>query len=213
MLEDAATQRSSAMNPSSLPGLAGFSGEPIARRSLDPAQCALVVVDIQEKLLPAISNREELVRNSRLLIHAAGILHIPVLMTAQYPRGLGSNVPEIAGLLPETIEIAKLEFGCFGCEEFRRAVRQLPSQCTTLLLCGMECHICVMQTALGALQSGYMVHVASDAIGSRTEWNWKVGMRRMESAGAVISSTEMMIYELLRQSGTADFKEMLKHIK
>jgi nicotinamidase-related amidase len=201
------------MNPSSLPGLAGLAGEPIARRSLDPAHCALVVVDIQEKLLPAISNREELVRNSRLLIHAAQILEIPILLTAQYPRGLGSNVPEIAELLPGITEIAKLEFGCFGCEGFCSAVRALPGHRTTLLLCGMEGHICVMQTALGALRSGYVVHVASDATGSRTEWNWQVGLRRMEAAGAVISSTEMMIYELLQRSGTADFKAMLQHIK
>jgi nicotinamidase-related amidase len=201
------------MNPSSLPALAGLTGEPIARRSLDAEQCALVVIDIQEKLLPAVQRREELVRNSRLLIRLVTVLKIPVLLTTQYARGLGATVAEIAELLPHIHAIDKMEFGCFGREEFRCALRELPGQRTTLLLCGMESHICVMQTALAALENGYMVHVVSDAVSSRSEPNWQLGMRRMEAAGCVISSTEMMMYELLQRSGTAHFKEMLPFIK
>ena len=109
----------------------------------------------------------------------------------------GSDGSEIAELLPKVQAIDKLDFGSFGCEEFRSALRELPGPRTTLLLCGMECHICVMQTALGALENGYMVHVASDAVSSRTDLNWRLGLERMESAGCVISSTEMMMYELL----------------
>ena len=201
------------MNPSSLPGLAGLAGEPIARRSLDAKQCALVVIDIQEKLLTAVERQEELVRNCRLLIRLARIMEIPVLLTTQYSRGLGGTVPEIAELLPGLEAVDKVEFGCFGRDEFRAKVSELPGQRTTLLLCGMESHICVMQTALGGLENGYMVHVASDAVSSRTDWNWRVGLERMESAGCVISSTEMMMYELLRRSGSAQFKEMLQYIK
>lgn len=201
------------MNPSSLPGLAGLAGEPIARRSLDAAQCVLVVIDMQEKLLPAVLNREELIKNSRMLIRLATILDIPVLLTTQYARGLGATVPEIAELLPGVKPIDKMEFGCFGREEFRNALHDLPGHRTTVLLCGTESHICVMQTALGALENGYMVHVASDAVASRSDWNWRLGLERMESAGCVISSTEMMMYELLRLSGTAHFKEMLPYIK
>lgn len=201
------------MNPSSLPGLAGLAGEPIARRSLDASQCALVVIDIQEKLLPAVLRQEELVRNCRLLIRLAGIMEIPVLLTTQYSRGLGATVPEIAELLPNVHPIDKVEFGCFGRDEFRTEASKLPGQRTTLLLCGMESHICVMQTALGGLENGYMVHVASDAVSSRTDWNWRLGLERMESAGCVISSTEMMMYELLRRSGSAHFKEILQYIK
>jgi len=88
------------MNPSSLPGLAGIAGEPIARRSLDATQCALVVIDIQKKLLPAILNHEAVVRNAQMLIRLATILEIPTLLTTQYVRGLGATVPEIAELLP-----------------------------------------------------------------------------------------------------------------
>jgi len=201
------------MNPSSLPGLAGIAGEPIAKRSLDATQCALVVIDIQKKLLPAILNHEAVVRNAQMLIRLATILEIPTLLTTQYVRGLGATVPEIAELLPGIKPIDKLEFGCFGQEGFRSALHELPGHRTTLLLCGIESHICVMQTALGALENGYMVHVASDASGSRTDWNYRLGLQRMESAGCVTSSTEMMIYELLKRSGTAQFKEMLPYIK
>ncbi len=185
----------------------------IARRPLEAARCALVVVDIQERLLPPIFEKERLIRNSQLLIRLAGILKMPVLATTQYVKGLGPIVPEIASLLPPQPVINKMEFGCFGSNEFCSAVKSLPGDRSTLLLCGMESHICVTQTALGALNQGYLVHVASDAVSSRTEWNWKIGLRRMEAAGAVISSTEMMIYELMRASGTAVFKEMLQYLK
>ena len=184
-----------------------------ARRLLDAAQCALVVVDIQEKLLPPIFNKEAMVRNSQLLIRLAKILSIPAMVTTQYSKGLGGTVPEIASLLTEVRTIDKLEFGCFGSDDFRSSVKKLPGNRNTLLLCGMEAHICVTQTALGALNDGYLVHVASDAVGSRSEWNWKVGLDRMRSAGAVISSAEMMMYELLRCSATKQFKELLPFIK
>jgi nicotinamidase-related amidase len=185
----------------------------VARRPLDPKQCSLVVVDIQERLLPPIFEKDRLIRNSQLLIRLANILHIPVLPTTQYAKGLGPIVHEIASLLPPTPVIEKMEFGCFGSDEFCAAVKSLPGRRNTLLLCGMESHICVTQTALGALNQGFLVHVASDAVSSRTEWNWKIGLRRMEAAGAVISSTEMMMYELMRASGTPVFKEMLQYLK
>jgi nicotinamidase-related amidase len=185
----------------------------VARRPLQVEHCALVVVDIQEKLLPPIFNKDALVKNSQLLIRLAKILSIPVLVTTQYSKGLGSTVPEIAALLSEVPTVDKLEFGCFGSDPFRARLKSLPGHRNTLLLCGMESHICVAQTALGALNEGYLVHVASDAVGARAEWNWKIGLERMQAAGAVISSTEMMMYELLRCSGTPAFKALLPHLK
>jgi nicotinamidase-related amidase len=184
-----------------------------ARRPLQPEECALVVVDIQEKLLPPIFNKDELVRNTKLLIHLARLIDVPILATTQYQRGLGPTVPEIAGLLGGVAIQDKLEFSCFGSDQFCSAVKSLPGNRNTVLLCGMETHICVMQTALGALNRGYLVHVAADAVGSRAQSNWQIGLRRMEAAGAVISSTEMMMYELMRASGTPVFKEMLQHLK
>jgi nicotinamidase-related amidase len=185
----------------------------IARRPLAPDQCALIVVDIQEKLLPPIFQKEQLVRNSKLLILTAGVLKIPAIVSTQYAKGLGKTVADVASLLPETDAIDKDQFSCFGSEVFCTLLKRLPGNRNTLLLCGMESHICVMQTALGALREGYLVHIASDAVSSRTEWNWKIGLERMRAAGAVISSTEMMIYELMRSSSSPAFKEILPHLK
>ncbi len=184
-----------------------------ARRTLEPQHCALVVVDIQQKLLPPIFNKEALVKNSQLLIRLAKILDLPVMATTQYSKGLGPTVPEIASLLDDVTPTDKLEFSCFGSDAFRSHLKALPGDRNTVLLCGMEAHICVMQTALGALNDGYLVHVATDAVGSRAESNWKVGLDRMKAAGAVMSSTEMMMYELLRCSGTPAFKELLPYLK
>jgi nicotinamidase-related amidase len=185
----------------------------VARRPLVADQCALVVVDIQEKLLPPLFNKEQLVKNSQLLIRLARILDLPILVTTQYSKGLGGTVPEIESLLGDVATYDKLEFSCFGSDQFRSHLKAVPGNRNTVLLCGMEAHICVMQTALGALNEGYLVHVASDAVGSRAEWNWKIGLERMKAAGAVISSTEMMMYELLRCSGTPQFKELLQYLK
>ncbi len=186
---------------------------PAARRTLQPEECVLVVVDIQEKLLPPIFNKEQLVRNSQLLIRLAKIIGLPIVATTQYSKGLGGTVPEINCLLEGVATYDKLEFSCFGSDQFCGEMKSLPSGRNTLLVCGMEAHICVMQTVLGGLNRGYLVHVAADAAGSRAESNWKIGLKRMESAGAVISSTEMMMYELMRASGTPVFKEMLKYLK
>ena len=185
----------------------------LARRTLEPEQCALVVIDIQEKLLPPILQKEQLVRNVQLLIRAAGILKIPALVSTQYVKGLGQTVPGISSLLPGTVPVDKTLFSCFGSDLFCSTLKRMPGQRNTLLLCGMESHICVMQTALGALREGYLVHIASDAVSSRTEWNWKIGLDRMRAAGAIISSTEMIIYELMRSSSSAAFKELLPHLK
>lgn len=184
-----------------------------ARTLLSKDNCALVVVDIQEKLLPPIHDRERLLRNAQLLLRLAKTLDLPVVATTQYSSGLGKTVPEIAALLPKTQPVDKLQFGCFGNQAFCTALKSQPGKRNTLLLCGMETHICVMQTALGALDKGYIVHVASDAVGSRSEWNWKIGLDRMQAAGALISSTEMIIYELLGGSGTPAFKQMLPYLK
>jgi nicotinamidase-related amidase len=185
----------------------------MARRPLDADQCALIVVDMQERLLPPIWEKERLVRNVQLLIRLAGILKLPALVTTQYAKGLGNTVPDIANLLPNTPTIDKQMFSCFGSDAFCSMLKRLPGQRTTVLLCGMEAHICVMQTALGALREGYLVHVAADAVSSRTELNWQIGLNRMRSAGAIVSSTEMMIYELLRSSGAPAFKELLPYLK
>ncbi|MEO8501502.1 MAG: hydrolase [Vicinamibacteria bacterium] len=178
---------------------------------LTPKDTLLVVVDMQERLLPAIHEHERVISNTRLLLRAAKALDLPVVMTTQYLKGLGPIQAEVAELAPPGTPIDKLTFSCFGSTEFKHRVAA--TQRNTLLVCGVEAHICVLQTSLDALSAGYQVHVVSDATSSRTPPNAALGHQRVESAGAVLSSTEMAIYELLGASGTPAFKALLPHFK
>jgi len=132
-----------------------------ARTPLEADRCTLLVIDIQEKLLPPIFQKEQLLKNAQLLVRLASILKLPALVTTQYTKGLGNIVPEIAALLPERQAIDKEMFSCFGSDVFCSLLKRVPGNRNTVLLCGMESHICVTQTALGALREGYIVHVAS----------------------------------------------------
>jgi nicotinamidase-related amidase len=178
---------------------------------LTPKDTALIVVDMQERLLPVILEHERVISNVRLLLRAARELDLPVLMTTQYLKGLGPTHAEVAELAPPSTPFDKLTFSCFGSPEFKATVAA--TQRHTLLLCGVEAHICVLQTGLDALTAGYQVHVAADATGSRQAANAALGHRRLELAGAVLSSTETAIYELLGASGTPAFKALLPHFK
>jgi nicotinamidase-related amidase len=179
-----------------------------AAATLDPARTLLVVIDLQEKLLPAIPAAPRVVANSVLLLRLAQTLELPVVLTSQYARGLGAVVPEIAAEAPRGEILDKTSFGCFGDAAFRERLSAHADR-RQLLVAGIESHICVTQTVLGALQQGFEVHVAADAAGSRAEENHRTGLRRMERAGAVLSSTEMAAYELLQRSDTPAFKKML----
>ena len=178
---------------------------------LRPKDTALVVVDMQERLLPIIHEGDRVTAAVRLLLHAARTLDLPVVMTTQYRKGLGPTHADVAALAPQGAAIDKLTFSCFGSPEFKAAVAATERH--TLLLCGVEAHICVLQTGLDAMASGYQVHVITDATGSRSAANASLGHRRLENAGAVLSCAEMAIYELLGASGTPAFKALLPHFK
>ena len=178
---------------------------------LRPERTALVVVDLQEKLMPAIENRERVVRNSLLLLKLAEVLKLPVLLTTQYRKGLGEILPEVRAAAPGASPLDKIAFGCFGDAAFEERLRGLGRD--QLVVAGVEAHICVCQTVLGGLEKGYTVHVASDAVGSRTPENREVGLARMERAGAWLSSAEMALYELLGRSDRDAFKQVLPLLK
>jgi nicotinamidase-related amidase len=184
----------------------------LTSQRLDPARTVLVLVDLQERLLPAIDGRDAIVRNAMLLLHLAGALDVPVVLTTQYARGLGPTIPEVLAAAPGVAPIDKVSFGCFGDEGFRSRLKDLVGR-DQLVVAGVEGHICVAQTVLGALDAGFTVHVAGDAVGSRTDANRQVGLARMEKAGAFLSSAEMAVYELLGRSDSAAFKAMLPHLK
>jgi nicotinamidase-related amidase len=173
---------------------------------LDPQTTTLLVIDLQEKLLPSIWERDRVVANVTKLLHLARVLRLKTVPTTQYCRGLGATVPEIASLLARE-PIDKTSFSCFGDPTI---VGELSG---TLLVAGIETHICVCQTVLGALEAGFAVHVAADATSSRSARNMLIGLERMRAAGAVISSTEMAIYELLGRSDRGEFKAMLPYLK
>jgi nicotinamidase-related amidase len=183
-----------------------------AARLLDPARSAIVVVDLQQKLLPAIHEHERVLRNSLLLLRLARVLELPVVLTTQYRKGLGETVPEVLEAAPAVEPIDKVAFGCFGSDAFRARLDALPGR-NQLVVAGIEAHICVAQTVLGAIAEGRDVHVAADAVGSRTPENRAVGLGRMEAAGAVVTSAEMAVYELLGRSDAAAFKTMLPHLR
>ena len=179
---------------------------------IHPANTVLVVVDLQEKLTPAISGIDGVLANTKKLLHLAKILPLKTLVTTQYRKGLGDTVSEIAQLI-EAEPIDKICFGCLGDDVFERQLNAALPNGGAVVLCGIEAHICVNQTALGALAKGYRVHVVADAVGSRTVENRRIGIQRMRDAGAVVSSTEMAIYELLGDSRSPEFKRMLPYLK
>ena len=182
-------------------------------RFLDRPSVALVVLDLQAKLLPAMCEPERVIRNAQILLRLAEVLKIPVILTAQYTKGLGNILEEITKCAPRTPPFEKTSFGSFGEPAFLEHLRGRAPAARSLLVAGVESHICVTQTVLGALEAGYLVHAAADAVSSRTRENWQIGLNRMERAGAVISSTEMIVYELLGRSGTPEFKAMLPMLK
>lgn len=177
--------------------------------SVDDA--VVVVVDMQERLLPAIHEAERVIANTGILIQAATTLGLPVVITTQYLKGLGPTHAAVAALAPAVVPFDKLTFSCLGSPEFTAAVNATGRK--TLLLCGVEAHICVLQTGLDAVAAGYTVHVVADATGSRQARNAEIGHRRLEKAGAVITCTESAVYELLGASGTPAFKSLLPHFK
>jgi len=179
---------------------------------LERERALLVVVDLQEKLLPAIDGKDRVLDGARLLIRAARELELPLVLTTQYAKGLGPTVPEVIAEAPGVEPVDKVAFGCFGSEDFLARLATFAGR-DQLLLAGIESHICVAQTVLGALGKGYRVHVAADAVGSRHAEDRELGLRRMEHAGAVLSSTEMAVYELLGRSDGAAFKRLLPYLK
>jgi len=171
----------------------------------------LVVIDIQGKLLHVMTNPEQVVKNTAVLIQAAKALDIPILWCQQVPKALGPTVEEVSSLLTDVEPIDKSTFSCCGDEAFMDRIDQLKPQ--TAILCGIESHVCVFQTAMALIQHGLYVHAVADAICSRTQENKTIGLNRMAKEGAVISSTEMLLFELLRDAKHPKFRQLAKLIK
>src|SRR5262245_49615030 len=162
---------------------------------LDRKRAALVVVDMQEAFRPMIADFEEIASRIALLVQACKLASLPLLVTEQYPKGLGHTVGAIAEHFPEgTAPIEKLSFSACGVREFDTQLRERHIE--QVMVCGIEAHVCVSQTAHDLLQNGYQVHVLSDAITARLPRNLQVAIDKMAKAGAVISSVETALFEL-----------------
>jgi nicotinamidase-related amidase len=169
----------------------------------------LLVVDVQEKLIGLVSGHERIVWNIRRLLDGAKVLGVSVAATEQYPQGLGKTVPELAQRLAKIPD--KLSFSCGACSEiFQQWTERGISR---VLVVGIEAHVCVQQTVLDLLASGRRVYVAIDAIGSRYEIDYQTAVRRMDSAGATLTTTEAAIFEWCRQSGTPQFKQISQLVR
>lgn len=171
----------------------------------------LLVIDYQEKLLPKIHNADAVVAQAVRLIRFARELDIPILLTEQYPKGLGRTVDAIAKELDGIAPIEKTSFGCLGDDGFLAALDATGRN--QLLLTGVEAHICVMQTALMAVRRGYEVFIPRDAVGSRLSSEYEAGLERLDRSGAVLVTTEMALFETLREAGTPEFKQVLPLLK
>ena len=178
---------------------------------LDIKKCSLVVVDVQGKLAQLMYDKEALFKNIQILIKAAKILDIPILWAQQCPDSLGPTVPELAQLLVDSEPVNKNVFSCCGDKQFNIRLNQLNRN--QALLCGIETHVCIYQTAVDLVHKGFHVDVVSDAVSSRTLENKQIGLGRMAAEGANISCVEMALFELLRTAAHPQFKQIAKLIK
>jgi nicotinamidase-related amidase len=171
----------------------------------------LLIIDVQAPLLGVMPQSERLIKNIQTLIEAAKTLHLPLFATEQYPERFGPTVESIRSRWGVVQPEGKLVFSSYGCLPMVRKIQE--SNRRTALLCGIETHVCVSQTAHDLLADGYTVHIPADAVDSRTALNRETGLEKLRSSGALITTTEMLIFELLQKAGTPEFKALLPHIK
>ncbi len=176
------------------------------------AGTGLIVIDMQEGFRPVIDRFDDVARNVGILAEGFGTLGRPVLMSEQYPRGLGHTVAEVEERLPAfTDRVEKTRFSACGVAEFETALTR--ARCTSWVVCGIETHVCVNQTVHDLLSRGYQVHVAEDAVSSRTAENRRIGLEKMQAAGARSTSAEMALFEMLEAAGGEEFKAISKLVR
>jgi len=178
---------------------------------LEIQKCCLVVVDVQGRLAQLMHERENLFKNIQILINAAKILDIPIIWCQQCPKALGDTVPQIAELLSGNETINKASFSCCGQDQFNIKLNSLNR--SQVILCGLETHICIYQTAVDLSKKGFDVNVIADAVSSRTMENKQIALARIAAEGTSVSCTEMALFELLKTADHPSFKQIAKLIK
>jgi len=180
-------------------------------RAIERTSAAVVLVDLQERLVSTMDRRQEVLVNARFLAEAAVLLGMPVMVTRQYPQGLGDTVAEIGSVPAASEPVDKLTFDCMGEPEFRHRLEALGRR--QIVLAGMETHICVAQTALGLLAADYEPFVVVDAVCSRRELDHEVAIARLRDAGAIVTTAEAVVYEALGRAATPEFRAVLSLVK
>jgi nicotinamidase-related amidase len=180
--------------------------------TLDAAETALVIIDMQEAFRTSISDFAETAVRVALMAHAAQLLRVPIVVTEQYPKGLGRTAGEIRAVLPDALEpIEKTAFSSCGADEFVAALEH--ARARQVLVCGIEAHVCVNQTTHDLLARGYKVHLLTECITARSAHNRQAGLAKMQQSGALPSSIEMSLFELMRDAAHEQFKAVQKLIK
>lgn len=174
---------------------------------------ALIIIDVQEALMKAMIPEigKNIIRNLQVLITFAREMEIPILVTEQYPKGLGRTIPTIKNELGLTVPIEKVSFSCCGVETFDERLSRLGRR--QVVLAGIEAHVCVLQTAIDLIQKEYEVHVVADGVCSRRKLDWEIALRWMERGGAMIVTTEIIVFQLLKEAGTEEFKRLSKLLR
>jgi nicotinamidase-related amidase len=181
---------------------------------IDAAKSSLLIVDVQEKLLPAMANAEDLVKRSSILLRAAKTLEVPVTVSEQYPKGLGRTVNALHEGVGNAPVFEKLNFSCWRDISMRaRLIGLHDTGRPQIIIAGIEAHVCVAQTAIDLAQSGFGVFVVADAVSSRAESSVSLALNRMAQCGIEIINTEMAVFELLGKAGTPQFKALSGLIK
>jgi nicotinamidase-related amidase len=178
---------------------------------LDKDNTLLVIIDIQDRLAAAMKVRDEVIKNCQNMVELSNMFNIPIVVTEQYPKGLGQTVAEIKNALQAYQPIEKLTFNCCDEPAFLSEIKKFNKK--NIILTGMETHICVLQTCIGLLNVGFNVHIVRDAVSSRAKDNWKTGIEFMRDAGAVITCTETVLFQILKVAATKEFKAISMKIK
>lgn len=178
--------------------------------TMERSDALLLVIDIQERLVAAMKYGDQMIENTKVLVETSKVMGIPTVVTEQYPKGIGPTVPQLSSLIDNNMFFEKVTFtGCT--EDVIAAIKKTGRK--KIIITGTETHVCVLQTTRDLLKLGYEVSIVKDAVCSRSKENYKTGLELLKSMGAVITTTEVVVFDLLKQSATPEFKEISKLIK
>lgn len=178
---------------------------------LDQNRSVLVLIDIQERLFPHVHDHQKMLTRVDLLLAAASLMRVPLLLTEQYPKGLGNTIEDIRKMLPEVEPLEKMDFSCVPAQGFRERLSSLHRD--QIILAGIETHVCVAQTALDLASQGESVFVVADATSSRKPLDAQIALRRLNRSGLILVTAEAVVFEWLRRAGTDEFRALQPKLK